>query len=196
MATVDRERNEICCKLLYFGAEGAGKGTNLAALLQQTSSSGINKNHAITLARPQEPFRFLPLSLGAINNYLLKAHIYTIPNNCNALPILSRWLCTGVDGLVFVADSRRQRLKANTAAWREMQRTLWSQGVDLARLPLVVQFNKRDLEKISPIEELRRQLAMHRGAEVPAIAQHGVGTLESLHTLINQVISKLSPSKG
>ena len=87
MALVDQEKKEISCKILYFGAEGAGKASNLCALLQQTSDAGAGSELLVEPLSPAPVFHFLPLSVGTINSYLLKAHLYTCPAELRAYPL-------------------------------------------------------------------------------------------------------------
>jgi GTPase SAR1 family protein len=191
MAIVNKEKKEITSKILYFGADGGGKASNLCALLRQSSSAGKTEKFSIVPEASTLPFRFLPLSVGSINNYLLKIHLYSCAESIAAFPLLERMLLTGVDGFVFVVDSAKDRAEANVRAWRHMTALFARHRVSASALPQVLQFNKRDLKNASSHASLRKLLKSTGRGEIAASARQGLGTRETLQSIVGQVFGKL-----
>ena len=158
MSFVNYHTKEINCKIVYYGPGLGGKTTNIQYIYQKTSSQ--NKGQMITLNTENERtlfFDFLPLDLGEIRGFKTRFHLYTVPGQV-FYEASRKLILRGVDGLVFVADSQVERMEANLESLQGLERNLADQGYDISKVPLVMQWNKRDLPNIVPVEDLQHQL--------------------------------------
>lgn len=139
-------------KLVYFGAPGAGKGTTVRTISERIPPSLRGKLRAFH----HQEFPIVALDYGdpklTLNPFSNRIHLYTLPSNTIYHEATARLLLTGVDGIIFVADSQKARQEENSAAWANLQSIRILLGVTgsvppLTKLPLVVQFTKRDLPK-------------------------------------------------
>ena len=158
MSMINYASREINCKLVYYGPGLGGKTTNLEYVYNKVNPETRGK--LISLATEQERtlfFDFLPVDLGSIRGFKTRFHLYTVPGQVyyNAS---RRLILKGVDGLVFVADSQAERMDANIAALENLYENLADYGYDPSQLPIVLQWNKRDLPSAVPTDELRLHL--------------------------------------
>ena len=192
MSMINYASREINCKLVYYGPGLGGKTTNLEYVYNKVNPETRGK--LISLATEQERtlfFDFLPVDLGSIRGFKTRFHLYTVPGQVyyNAS---RRLILKGVDGLVFVADSQAERMDANIAALENLYENLADYGYDPAQLPIVLQWNKRDLPNAVPVDELRRQLNPMGLAEYEAVAVSGVGVFDTLKAVSKLVLKSLS----
>lgn len=192
MSMINYASREINCKLVYYGPGLGGKTTNLEYVYNKVNPDTRGK--LISLATEQERtlfFDFLPVDLGTIRGFKTRFHLYTVPGQVyyNAS---RRLILKGVDGLVFVADSQAERMDANIAALENLYENLSDYGYDPAQLPIVLQWNKRDLPSAVPTDELRRQLNPMGLAEFEAVAVEGVGVFDTLKAVSKLVLKSLS----
>jgi signal recognition particle receptor subunit beta len=194
MAFTNYKTHEINCKIVYFGARGCGKSANLRSIYEKTANE--TQGGTLSLVKESGPtpyFDFLPVSVGEVNGYHIKMHLYTIPSN----PLLSQATSTmlhGIDGAIFVVDSSPSALAANFEAFRQMQSSIANAGVIFADLPQVVQFNKRDLPNAIESKILKREFNGVNRTELEAIASRSIGTLETLQAMTKLVVDRLSKS--
>src|SRR5512136_1279071 len=149
---------EINCKIVYYGPGLGGKTTNLKYIYG--ISNPENRGKLISLATETERtlfFDFLPLDLGQIRGFRTRFHLYTVPGQV-FYDASRKLILKGADGVVFVADSQEERLDANLESVSNLHQNLKEQGFDLARMPYVLQLNKRDLPNAVPVKELQQQL--------------------------------------
>jgi signal recognition particle receptor subunit beta len=192
MSMINYASREINCKLVYYGPGLGGKTTNLEYVYSKVSPETRGK--LISLATEQERtlfFDFLPVDLGSIRGFKTRFHLYTVPGQVyyNAS---RRLILKGVDGLVFVADSQAERMDANIAALENLYENLSDYGYDPANLPIVLQWNKRDLPSAVPVEELRRQLNPMGLQEYEGVAVEGTGVFDTLRAVSKLVLKSLS----
>lgn len=192
MSMINYASREINCKLVYYGPGLGGKTTNLEYVYNKVSPDLRGK--LISLATEQERtlfFDFLPVDLGSIRGFKTRFHLYTVPGQVyyNAS---RRLILKGVDGLVFVADSQAERMDANIAALENLYENLSDYGYDPANLPIVLQWNKRDLPNAVPVEELRRQLNPMGLQEYEGVAVEGSGVFDTLKAVSKLVLKSLS----
>ena len=192
MSMINYASREINCKLVYYGPCLGGKTTNLEYVYNKVSPETRGK--LISLATEQERtlfFDFLPVDLGSIRGFKTRFHLYTVPGQVyyNAS---RRLILKGVDGLVFVADSQAERMDANIAALENLYENLSDYGYDPYQLPIVLQWNKRDLPNAVPVDELRRQLNPMGLPEFEAVAVNGVGVFDTLKAVSKLVLKSLS----
>jgi mutual gliding-motility protein MglA len=192
MSMINYASREINCKLVYYGPGLGGKTTNLEYVYNKVNPDTRGK--LISLATEQERtlfFDFLPVDLGTIRGFKTRFHLYTVPGQVyyNAS---RRLILKGVDGLVFVADSQAERMDANIAALENLYENLADYGYEAAQLPVVLQWNKRDLPSAVPLDELRRQLNPMGLQEHEAVAVKGVGVFDTLKAVSKLVLKSLS----
>jgi hypothetical protein len=182
---------EINCKLVYYGPGLCGKTTNLQHIYARVAPGA--KGKLISLATETERtlfFDFLPLELGAIRGFKTRFHLYTVPGqvfyDASRKLILRR-----ADGVVFVADSQFERLESNIESLENLEANLEEQGDSLDRLPCVIQYNKRDLPNIVPVESLQAALNPRNAPWFEAVANQGTGVFETLKGVAKLVLNEL-----
>ena len=190
MAFTNTKSKEVHCKLLYFGASGAGKLTSLRSIYKLTSLS-YSSNIIDSNDRQPRWFSFLPVSLTHINDFHIKLHLYSA---CwDKIPKDSQFtLLQGIDGIIFVIDSRIEALTANFEALSRLKSLLISVDKNLYDIPLVLQYNKRDLPDIIDTVNLTRQFNIFNCPEYESVAIRSEGTMETLKGLSRIILSKLS----
>ncbi len=188
MSFVNYHTKEINCKIVYYGPGLGGKTTNIQYIYQKTSMQ--NKGQIITLNTENERtlfFDFLPLDLGEIRGFKTRFHLYTVPGQV-FYEASRKLILRGVDGLVFVADSQVERMEANLESYQGLERNLAEQGYDISKVPVVMQWNKRDLPNIVPTEDLQFQLNKRKYPAFEAVATNGQGVFETLKMVSKSVL--------
>jgi hypothetical protein len=193
MSMINYASREINCKLVYYGPGLGGKTSNLEYIYGKINPETRGK--LISLATEQERtlfFDFLPVDLGSIRGFKTRFHLYTVPGQVyyNAS---RRLILKGVDGIAFVADSQAERMDANIAAMENLYENLSDYGYDPKNVPIVMQYNKRDLPSSVPVEELRSHL--NPSAQLPeyeAVAISGRGVFDTLKAVSKLVLKSLS----
>ncbi len=195
MSFINYSSREINCKIVYYGPGLCGKTTNLQYIYKKTAPEA--KGKMISLATETERtlfFDFLPLSLGDIRGFRTRFHLYTVPGQV-FYDASRKLILKGVDGVVFVADSQLERLEANIESMENLKVNLREQGYDINNIPLVIQYNKRDLPNISTVEELRSVLNGNGHADYEAIATTGGGVFETLKAIAKLVLLELKKGR-
>lgn len=157
MSFVNAVSREVNCKIVYVGTGLSGKTTNVQYVYENTQVSE-RSGKLVSLSTENERtlfFDFLPLSVGEVRGYKTRFHLYTIPGQ-TFYEASRDFILKGVDGVVFVVDSAPERMDANIEAWDQFQQALIRQGYDLARIPIVFQYNKRDLPNAASLEDLEK----------------------------------------
>lgn len=188
MSFVNYHTKEINCKIVYYGPGLGGKTTNIQYIYQKTSSQ--NKGQMITLNTENERtlfFDFLPLDLGEIRGFKTRFHLYTVPGQV-FYEASRKLILRGVDGLVFVADSQVERMEANLESYQGLEKNLTEQGYDISKVPMVMQWNKRDLPNIVPVEDMQFQLNKRKLPAFEAVATNGQGVFETLKMISKSVL--------
>jgi signal recognition particle receptor subunit beta len=182
---------EINCKLVYYGPGLCGKTTNLQFIYSRVEPS--TKGKMISLATETERtlfFDFLPLELGTIRGFKTRFHLYTVPGQ--VFYYASRKLILrGVDGVIFVADSQIERIESNIESLENLEANLAEQNLTLETLPFVLQYNKRDLPNVVPVEELQAALNPRNAPWFEARAPKGIGVFETLKGAAKLVLNEL-----
>ena len=182
---------EVNCKILYCGPGQGGKTTNIEYVHSRVDPG--NRGELISLATKQGStllFDFLALDLGDVQGLRTRFHLYTVPGQAY-FESRRRILLEGVDGVVFVADSQTDRDEANAEAMQSLYETLEARGCDVSRLPFVIQYNKRDLPGIAPVEQLRSRLNPARVPDFESVATEGKGVFETLAAVSRLVVQSL-----
>lgn len=191
MSFVNYQTKEVHCKIVYFGPGLGGKTTNIQHVYQKVSAS--QKGKMITLNTENERtlfFDFLPLELGEIQGFKTRFHLYTVPGQV-FYEASRKIIFRGVDGVVFVADSQIERMEANLESIDDLEVRLKGEGYDVSKIPLVMQWNKRDLPNVSTARELSLKLNKWDAPEIEATALSGEGVFETLKTISKLVLLNL-----
>jgi signal recognition particle receptor subunit beta len=192
MAFINYSAREINCKLVYYGPGLCGKTTNLKHIYERTAEEA--KGKMISLATETERtlfFDFLPLSLGEIRGFRTRFHLYTVPGQV-FYDASRKLILKGVDGVVFVADSQEERFEANVESLENLRQNLREQGFEPAKVPMVIQYNKRDLPNAVPLADLREALNPDgKIQDFEAAAASGQGVFETLKALARLVLQEL-----
>src|SRR4026209_2484649 len=158
MTFINYASREINCKIVYYGPGLCGKTTNLQWIYDKVNPK--SKGKLVSLATETERtlfFDFLPLELGTIRGFKTRFHLYTVPGQV-FYDASRKLILKGADGVVFVADSQIERMEANIESLDNLRLNLTEQGYNLDKLPYVIQYNKRDLPNVAPVDELRQLL--------------------------------------
>jgi signal recognition particle receptor subunit beta len=196
MSFVNYASREINCKIVYYGPGLCGKTTNLQYIFQKTNPDIRGK--MISLATETERtlfFDFLPLALGTIRGFKVRFHLYTVPGQV-FYDASRKLILKGVDGAIFVADSQVERMDANDESLENLRINLQEQGYDLDALPYVIQYNKRDLPNVAPVEEMRALLNPRGVPDFEACATTGQGVFDTLKAAARLVLIQLRKGQG
>jgi signal recognition particle receptor subunit beta len=188
---INYSSREINCKIVYYGPGLCGKTTNLQYIFRRTNPE--QKGKLISLATETERtlfFDFLPLALGDIKGFRVRFHLYTVPGQV-FYAASRKLILKGVDGVVFVADSQVERMEANMESLDDLAINLAEQGYDLEKLPFTVQYNKRDLPNVAPLENMKKLLNPRSIPSFEAVAVLGTGVFETLKNVAKQVLVEL-----
>ncbi len=190
MPLVQHAQKELHVKVVYYGPGLGGKTTNLEWI--HGKSRPERRGKLLSLAAESERtlfFDLLPVDLGQFKGYQVRLHLCTVPGQI-AYDRTRQLVLRHVDGIVFVVDSQRARFEENVESILNLSANLRRQGDDPDRLPLVVQYNKRDLPNISPVAELREALNVPAGVpEHEAVAVRGIGVFETMKTILKQCLA-------
>ncbi|MGD2271492.1 MAG: GTPase domain-containing protein [Desulfobacterales bacterium] len=198
MAIVNLKKREIECKIVYYGPGRCGKTTNLEYIFKAYKKQitgemvSINTDGDRTLF-----FDFLPMELGKLKGCDVRVHLYTVPGQVQYTST-RKLVLRGVDGVVFVADSLEVRREKNMLSLKDLHQNLKEYGLSILKIPLVMQYNKRDLAKegipLMSVEQMHKEL--NRQLKVPsfpasAVTGEGVGkTLQACLKLTIQSLKK------
>jgi hypothetical protein len=191
MTFINYASKEINCKIVYYGPGLGGKTTNLQYIYNKTAPDA--KGKMISLATEADRtlfFDFLPLDLGTIRGFTTRFHLYTVPGQV-FYDASRKLILKGVDGVVFVADSQRERMEANIESIRNLEQNLREHGLDLKSIPYALQFNKRDMPTSAPVEEMYRTLNFKREPTFEAVAPQGVGVFDTLKAVAKLILIEL-----
>jgi signal recognition particle receptor subunit beta len=194
VSLVNYATREITCKIVYYGPGRSGKTTNLHYIYGQVPDD--RKGRMVSLATQTDRtlfFDFLPLDLGSISGFTTKFQLYTVPGQVY-YQATRKLVLQGADGVVFVADSQARQLDENIESFQDLHANLAEQGIDARTVPLVIQYNKQDLprELILGTSELSDALNFRGVPEFPADALHGPGVFETLRSIAEVVLKRLS----
>ena len=187
---------EITAKIVYYGPGLCGKTTNLQFVYDSLPSN--NKSKMLSLATKTDRtlfFDFLPLDLGKIRGMRTKLQLYTVPGQVyyNSTRQL---VLKGADGIVFVADSQDHAIDANLESLQNLEDNLKRQGVRIREIPLVIQYNKRDLPNALPVAELNAEVNKLGVGHFESVATTGIGVEETLKGVTQLVLSHLIKKYG
>ena len=191
MTFINYASREINCKIVYYGPGLGGKTTNLQYIYDSTAAQA--KGKLISLATETDRtlfFDFLPLDLGTVRGFKTRFHLYTVPGQV-FYDASRKLILKGVDGMVFVADSQRERMDANVESLFNLELNLKQHGYDLMKVPYVLQLNKRDLPNVVSAADLTAELRRKGEPVFEGVANRGVGVFDTLKAVAKQVLLEL-----
>lgn len=196
MVLFNYSTKEVTAKIVYYGPGLCGKTTNLRFIYESLPSN--SKSKMISLATNQDRtlfFDFLPLELGTIKGMTVRLQLYTVPGQVfyNSTRQL---VLKGADGVIFVADSQQFMEDANIESWNNLKENLLSHGLILKNFPHLLQYNKRDLPDILPIDYLNSQLNEYNVPYFEAIATTGYNVEATLKEMTKIVLQDLIKKYG
>jgi signal recognition particle receptor subunit beta len=194
MVVINYNSREVSCKIVYYGPGLSGKTTNLQHVHGKVP--GKTKGDLISLATDADRtlyFDFLPINIGDINGFTTKFQLYTVPGQVfyNATRKL---VLRGTDGIVFVADSQSAKADENVESLDNLRENLAEYGLDLNSLPIVMQYNKRDLPAVMSVDELNELLNKQSWPVFEACASEGKGVFDTLKYVIKIVLDNAQKS--
>jgi signal recognition particle receptor subunit beta len=188
---LDFQARELTVKLVFYGPALSGKTTNLQAIHRLVTPEASGR--LMTLETRDDRtlfFDLLPLTFSTGQNLQVRIKLFTVPGQVihNAT---RRLVLQGADGVAFIADSNRAETRANAAAFVNLKQNLAENGMDISRMPLVIQFNKRDLPDVRSDGEIEELAKKGREPVFKAIATRGVGVLDTFFGLMDLTWKRL-----
>ncbi|MDH5673408.1 MAG: GTPase domain-containing protein [Myxococcales bacterium] len=191
MPTIDIKARQVNCKLVYYGTGMGGKTTNLRFIHKKTNPK--QKGKLLSLETESERtlfFDFFPMAAGKLGDFDLRFSFYTVPGQ-SFYNLTRRTILKDVDGIVFVADSQVDREEANIDSYLNLQENLVDHKVELAKFPHVIQYNKRDMDEVLTLEEMRQEINKYGVPDFEAVATEGTGVFETLRAIVKLTTARV-----
>ncbi len=196
MAFVNLKKKEVQAKIVYYGPGRGGKTTNLEYIYSKFRSR--IKTEMVTIKTHGDRtlfFDFLPFNVGKIREYDVKIQLYTVPGQVK-YDATRRLVLRGVDGIVFVADSMAVRREKNILSLRNLQKNLATFRKSIFKTPIVLQYNKKDLEEqgipLLPLQTLEKDLnSQLKAPSFEASALTGMNVVPTLKKIISMTMASL-----
>ncbi len=194
MAIINQAAKELQVKIVYYGPALGGKTTNLVQVHQHVQVAAESKGKLVSLATNSDRtlfFDFLPIEAMTIRGFRTKFQLYTVPGQV-IYNTTRQLVLRGVDGIVFVADSQYEKMPENVESFQNMVDNLSTLKLNLAEIPYVLQYNKRDLPNVAPVDYME-YLLNNREVQVPsfsATAHKCEGVFETLNTITRLLLHK------
>lgn len=191
MSFINFSLREVHFKIVYYGPGLGGKTTNVQYIYNRAPPNERGKFHQLSTEDERTLFfDYFPLSVGELRGGLKpKFKLYTVPGQMK-YPYARKLILRDVDGVVFVADSQVERMDANIDSMGELEANLNGQGFAIEDVPLVIQYNKRDLPNAVALDEMRRALNVRSVPDFEAVAPTGVGVGDTLKAIAKKVIAR------
>jgi signal recognition particle receptor subunit beta len=196
MAIVNLKKRQIECKIVYYGPGRCGKTTNLEYIRKSFKNQVMGEMVSINTDGDRTLFfDFLPLNLGKVRGCDLRVQLYTVPGQVR-YSSTRKLVLRGADGVIFVADSLEVRREKNMLALKDLAQNLKDYGLSIFKVPLVMQFNKRDLEgeNIQLMDLKKMEHDLNRQLKVPffpGAALKGEGVGKTLHACLKLVMQQV-----
>lgn len=196
MVQINFASREVNCKIVFYGPGRCGKTTNLQLVHEKAPANSTGELVSIATETDRTLyFDFLPLDLGTVAGMRTKFQLYTVPGQVY-YDATRKLVLQGCDGIVFVADSNPDLMAENIESLDNLGKNLKENGLDLMDIPLVLQFNKRDLPNAMPIAEMNSKLNRNSWPAVEAVAVNGDGVFQTLKAISQGVIKRLNREQG
>jgi mutual gliding-motility protein MglA len=192
MVELNHRQRTIKVKIVYYGPPVGGKTTNLQVLHQNVAPERRGEMVSINSAQDRTIlFDLLPMKAAGFRGFDLKLQLLAVPGQA-MYAATRRLVLKGADSVVFVANSAADRWEENVQSFREMTDNLLAHQLDPAALPLVLQYNKRDLPEVTPVDFMDRTLNARKVHALPAVAVRGEGVLETFASVLAATMEDLS----
>jgi len=201
MALINLKKKEVECKVVYYGPGRCGKTTNLEYVFK--NSRKLMTNEMVSIKTKGDMtifFDFVPMEVGRIKGLDVRIQLYTVPGQVK-YNSTRKLVLKGVDGVVFVADSLKIRHERNIISLKNLSENLKSYGLNIMKMPLVLQYNKRDLAEeglpLSSIEEMEK--TFNRQLKAPSFAAsavNGQGVNDTLKACLIRTLQSLREKAG
>jgi len=191
MVVFNSLKREIDIKIVYYGPALCGKTTNIQSVYKILNPK--QRGELVSLSTKDDRtlfFDFLPIELDSIKGFKTRFHIYTVPGQV-LYTLTRRAVLTGVDGIIFVADSQIDKMDENIESMNDLKENLKYYNKDLESIPFVIQYNKRDLENIFPLEKLESEINALQVPSFDAIAVDDRGVMETLTMCCRMVLRRI-----
>ena len=194
MAIINQAAKELQIKIVYYGPGMGGKTTNLVQLHDHVQTGSGQKGKLVSLATSSDRtlfFDFLPIEAMTIKGFKTKFQLYTVPGQV-IYNTTRQLVLRGVDGIVFVADSQYEKMAENVESFQNLADNLKTLRISLDEIPYVLQYNKRDLPDVAPVEYMEF-LLNNRDVQVPsftASASKCEGVFETLNMITRMLLQK------
>jgi mutual gliding-motility protein MglA len=185
---INWQSRQLRLKIVYYGPAMSGKTTNLEQIHKKIDPN--NRSNLVSLKTNEDRtlfFDFMQFELGKICGMSPCIQLYTVPGQ-EYYKASRRLILRGTDGVVFVTDSSSTRVEENQESWKDLDKYLQEMNLSIENIPLVVQYNKRDLDDALPVGRLRDNLGLLQVPEFEAIACNGEGVFNTLKAIVNRVI--------
>ena len=199
MAIINQATKELQVKIVYYGPAMGGKTTNLVRV-HENIQTAQEKGKLVSLATSSDRtlfFDFLPIEAVAIKGFKTKFQLYTVPGQV-IYNTTRQLVLRGVDGIVFVSDSQYEKMQENIESFSNLEDNLRTLKMNLGDIPYVLQYNKRDLPNVAPVEYMEF-LLNNRDVQVPsfsAVASNCEGVFESLNMITRLLLHKFINQGG
>jgi len=196
MVQFENQYRQIKVKIVYYGPALGGKTTCLQHIHRVTDPQRRTRLYSLNTASDRTLFfDLLSLNLGRIRGYRLAIQLYTVPGQVQ-YNATRRAVLSGADGVIFVADSQLDQHEANLQSFANLQENLEANGIDPESHPLVLQYNKRDLAKLAPVDVLEAELNAGDSPSFPTVAITGDGVMEAFATITENTLVSLADRLG
>ena len=196
MVQINFALKEVNCKIVYYGCGLSGKTTNLEVVHSKAPGEHVGELTSIATEGDRTLFfDFLPLDLGHVAGMNTKFQIYTVPGQVY-YNSTRKLVLQGADGIVFVADSRKGKMDENIESLQNLEENLVEYGMDINAIPLVFQWNKRDLNNLYSVDELNEKINRFNAPGFEAVAVTGEGVFPTLKRVSSMVLESLNRQQG
>jgi signal recognition particle receptor subunit beta len=196
MVLINAATKELAAKVVYYGPGLGGKTTNIRYIYDNLADNERGKLLSLNTQTDRTLFfDFLPISLGAIMGVKTRIQLYTVPGQV-VYDAARKLVLRGVDAIVFVADSQAPALDSNRESYQNLVDNLAEHGVDLAKVPHIIQWNKRDTPNALPLDVLEKEINRFAAPTFEACAGTGEGVMETLEGVSRLVLQSLSDKYG
>lgn len=181
------QKREMQFKIVYYGPGLSGKTTNIVWL----HSRMVKKSQLVSIKTEQERtlfFDFMDFEIKRLAGFSVKFNLYTVPGQTFYVQS-RRIVLSGADGVVYVADSLKNRMRENIQYLMECIITLKKNGINPCGFPFVLQYNKRDMKNVLPVEILEKYLNPKMLPSYTSVASDGIGVIETLQGVIREVVN-------
>src|SRR5512147_2046468 len=192
MVELNHRDRTIKVKIVYYGPPVGGKTTNLQILHRTADARRRGEMISVNSAQDRTIlFDLLPLKTPGFRGFDLRLQLLAVPGQA-VYAATRRLVLKGADSLVFVANSAVDRFEENLQSYREMTHNLLSHHLEPSTMPIVFQYNKRDLPDVLTIEELNRSLNSREAEAIPAVAVRGEGVLETFTAILSHTVQDMA----